>query len=292
MTRAQENYNQLVDDFTRMLEQGVKPWQHPLINQSGGMPKRSNGEYYRGINVIALLVSQFQNGFTSQNWFTFKGAKELGAKVKKGSKGTQIFYVGSTTKETESGEEKTIHFLKSYAVFNADQIENLPERFAPITNGSPINDNKRDDTLDEYFSNTEALVVSINQGQCYYDRARDHINMPAMDRFKCSASYYATLAHEVVHWTGSKTRLNRTKGKRFGDNAYAFEELIAELGSAFIMSNHGAQPVDHENHASYLDAWVKALKNDRSLLRKAATDASAAVSFIDGLQGEPMAIAA
>ena len=287
--KANENYDALVADIMRMMEQGTAPWQHPVIKQAGGLPVRHNGEPYSGINVLSLWVSSIQNGFSGRHWMTYKQAKELGGQVKRGSKSTVVFYFNTVKRENDAGEEYVIPFMKCYNVFNTAQIDGLPDRYtvAPDT----LLDNPPSAPLDAFFAATGSIIEDNQSASCHYNPTRDIINMPDIKRFRSSQVYYATLAHEHVHWTGAKHRLDRTFGKKFGDPRYAFEELVAELGSAFLMSDLGVMPCDTASHASYLENWLQALRDDRSQLRKAASHASKAVAYMHSQQ-EQQALAA
>ena len=291
MSKANDTYNALVADFIRLMEAGTTPWQHPVIRQAGGMPLRANGDSYQGINVMALWMASIEHGLTARHWMTYKQAQQLGGQVRKGSKSTPVFYFDTIKREDDDGKPYVIPFMKMYRVFNASQIDGLPDKFTPAP--QELRDNPPCEPLDAFFANCGSSMQLEGSNRCFYRRNTDTIHMPALNRFVSSQAYYATLAHEHVHWTGAPHRLDRTKGKAFGDPAYAFEELIAELGSAFLLTDLGVMPCDTASHASYLDSWMQALRDDGSLLRKAASYASKAVSYMQDMQQQqPAALAA
>jgi antirestriction protein ArdC len=191
----------------------------------------------------------------------------------------------SKTETNEQGEdvEREIPFMKGYTVFNVEQIEALPEHFyakpdAPKASVPPI------ERAEEFLAATGASVVHGGSRACYVQRT-DNIHMPCIDVFRDSVSYYVTRAHETVHWTMHPTRLAREFGrKRFGDEGYAMEELVAELGSAFLCADLELTPELRADHASYIDSWIKVLKNDKRAIFTAASHAERAAAYLHGLQ--------
>ena len=292
MTKATEAYNKIVDRIIDMLEDGTPPWQHPVISKSGGLPLRANGEPYQGLNVLACWMGAMEHGWSGQQWFTFKQMAALGGRLVEGSKGkgTHVFYFETLRKEQDDGTQAVIPYSKVYTVWNSDQIEGLPERF---TFDNELLDNPPVEPLEQFFAATGSWVSTVDGRDCYYMPSKDQIVMPPIGRFRTVASYYSTLAHEHVHWTGAKHRLDRTLTTSKKYTEYAFEELVAELGSAFLMQDLGAVPVETESHASYIDHWLQGLKNDRSMLRKAASQAGKAVAYLkDAAQADREVLAA
>jgi antirestriction protein ArdC len=220
-------------------------------------------------------------------WLTFRQAKELGAFVKKGEHGSPVVYAATfkKTETTEGGEEieSDIPFLKQYTVFNASQIEGLPERFYALAE-RPANDLERIERAETFFKNTGA-EIRTGGSQAYYSLSGDYIQLPPFESFRDAESHAATVAHEACHWTRAPHRLDRDLGrKRFGDAGYAMEELVAELGSAFVCADLAITPEVREDHASYLACWLEVLKNDKRAIFTAASHASRAVEFLHGLQ--------
>jgi antirestriction protein ArdC len=237
-TRA-DIYSWVTDKIISDLEQGVRTWLKPWsVEHSAGRitrPLRSNGKPYNGINVLMLWSDSVTKGFSCPTWMTFKQALELGGNVRKGEHGSPVVYA-DTLKRTgtnDRGEESevAIPFLKAYTVFNCEQIEGLPTQYypAPPTIAQTV---ARIDLAEAFVASTKVNIVHGGSRACYVP-STDNVHMPCIDFFRDSESYYATLLHELTHWTRHETRLNREFGrKRWGDEGYAAEELVAELGAA------------------------------------------------------------
>ncbi|OYV24705.1 MAG: antirestriction protein [Rhodospirillales bacterium 20-58-10] len=286
-------YQTITDKIVETLElDGTRPWFKPW---SGGslaervsMPLRSTGEAYRGINVISLWMAATAAGYQSAHWMTFKQALEFGGNVRKGEKGSLVVYANNIIKtETDSktGEdiEKQIPFLKGYTVFNADQCDGLPARFYVKPEPLPTTAAERIAHAEAFF---EATGASFRHGgnRAFFSPALDFIQLPPFEAFKDAESYTATKAHEFIHWTGHESRLNRDLRNRFGTEDYAKEELVAELGSAFVCADLAITPEVQPNHAAYIASWLKALKDDKRLIFKAAALAQKAVDHLHSYQ--------
>lgn len=277
-------YSLITDKIVAALEAGVKPWHKPWTPGCSvglsGRPLRSNGQPYQGINVLMLWLEASSKGYSSRYWFTYKQANDLGANVRKGERGTLVVYFNRTlTKDKKTGEEKVIPILKSYTVFNANQIDGLNEMYY---NAQPVEKmkNERNEAIDEFFAATGATLAETADKACYIP-SMDMIGMPSINSFDDANSYYATLAHEFIHWTSPKSRLDRSFGtSKFGNEAYAMEELVAELGSAFLSADLGIIAETPANHASYIASWLKVLKNDKTAVFKAASFAQKAADYI------------
>ncbi|QCQ99139.1 ArdC family protein [Brevundimonas sp. SGAir0440] len=273
-------YQTVTDSIVAMLENGVRPWAPQWEAGSCGLPAiptRANGEAYRGINVALLWGAAEMKGYRHHTWMTFNQAKELGGCVRKGEKSSPVIYWGSYSKEDETGEEETRLFAKGYAVFNVEQIDHLPERFyeaAPVAATA-----ERIKLADQWAVGTGA-EIRHGGAKAFFSPKSDHVQMPPLEAFYEREAYYATLAHELTHWSGAKARLDRQFGKRFGDKAYAFEELVAEMGAAFAMARLGIAVEPREDHASYLASWLKVLKSDKRAMFTAASKAQAACDFL------------
>ncbi|GHD21274.1 ArdC family protein [Tianweitania populi] len=287
MSERKDIYQQITNRIIQQLENGVRPWLRPW--ETNGLPvrpTRSTGEPYRGINVLVLWDAASQAGYSSPYWFTFKQALALNACVKKGERGTFVVYAGSMekTEQSETGEdiERRIPFLKSYAVFNAEQIEGLDAKYYPVA-PEPKATGERLAQVDRFVENTG---VDLRHGgnRAFYNGGLDFVQMPNFEQFSTPEGYAATLCHEVVHWSGHEARLNRTFGKRFGDQAYAREELVAEIGSAFLGVDLGVSIEPREDHAAYLESWLKCLKEDKRAIFQAASAAERAAGFLHDLQ--------
>ncbi len=265
------------DDVTRQikaqLEAGTRPWIKPWNGGGSPMPKRATGEYYQGINVILLWL----RGRTSPTWMTYRQAAQLGGQVRRGEKGTGVCYSAPVTTK----EEETYHVYKWYTVFNVDQIDGLPEQYYPQPVQEFVNTDYRIDRADDVM---DASGADIRHGEprAYYVPSSDYINMPSFKEFRSALDYYSTAFHELVHWTGHKSRLDRKFSRNKTD--YAIEELVAEIGSAFMMAHLGLEATVREDHASYLSHWLQALDNDSKFIFSAAAAASRAVTHITAKQ--------
>jgi antirestriction protein ArdC len=274
-------YQVVTDQIIAAMEAGTTPWQKSWDATGGasmGMPRRVTGEYYRGINVILLWIAAASKGYTADQWMTFNQAKNLGGCVRKGEKGTQIVFFNMFEKENaKTGEMDKIPFLKSYTVFNVEQIDGLPEKFAPAQIiAEPIDGPAAVAELESFFKATGAKILTKGN-QPLYRPSMDQIEMPAIEQFHSANAYYGVLAHECIHWTGAAHRIDRLSGNSKED--YAFEELIAEMGSVFVCSIIGAEP-NFTNTAAYLNSWLTALRNDKKYIFRASTAAQKASDYL------------
>ena len=268
----QSIYDIVTNRIIENLEKGSIPWIKPWHTENTLDKNIKTGNEYNGINRIILGMS----GFQSNVWASFKQWQDLGAKVKLHEKGTQIVFYKpvSSVKVTSEGEEISYNsvFTTSY-VFNAEQVEGIEIKPRDIED-KPFMNNV---DIDNMVMNTGASIRHSGNS-AYYKRDDDYINMPVKSDFNSEANYYATLLHELTHWSGSPTRLDRTKGKRFGDTAYAFEELIAELGSAFLCEKYAVK--GDIRHEGYIQSWLQALKNDNKMIFKASAYAQKSTDYL------------
>jgi len=270
------------------LEQGVRPWLKPWNAEHAAgritRPLRANGQPYRGVNVLLLWGEAEAKGYSAPIWITYKQAAALGGQVRKGEHGSLVVYADRFTKtETDAQgneSEREIPFLKGYTVFNAQQVDGLPGHFyAGAETPHPA---ERIPQAEAFFMCTGATVQhGGNRG--FYAPTRDLIQLPPRESFRDAESYVATRAHETIHWTSHPSRLARELGKRFGDNAYAAEELIAEMGSAFLCADLGITPEVCEDHAAYLAHWLQVLKKDSHAIFTAASQAQRAADYLHQL---------
>lgn len=280
-------YSQVTERIVGDLEKGVRPWHQPWNGGNPGIPTRHNGLAYRGINIILLWVEALQRSYASSIWMTYKQAQFEGGQVRGGERGSMVVFRSpfEIVEKNAKGEEapKTIQILKRYTVFNVEQIDGLPEKFRPPLSAvsSP---NKRIDTAEAFIKAT-AAVVQHGGGGAYYSPPNDLIQMPPFERFEEAESYYATLLHELTHWTRHQNRLNRDFGQqKCGDTGYATEELVAEIGAAFLCAELGITPEIREDHAAYIGHWLSILKEDNRAIFRAAAHAQRAADYIKGLQ--------
>ncbi len=285
-------YTRVTDKIVADLERGVRTWFKPWNAEHAAgritRPLRFNGEPYNGINVLMLWGAAVERGFAAPIWMTFRQAKELGGHVRKGEKGSLVVYANKITRteidaDTGEEEERDIPFMKGYTAFNVEQIEGLPSHYYTLAEPrlDPV---ARIERAVACFAATRA-DVRHGGNRAYYAIVSDTVQMPPFEAFRDAESYYATLAHEVTHWTRHPSRLDRDFGrKRWGDEGYAAEELVAELGSAFLSADLELTPEPREDHAAYIASWLKVLRNDKRAIFTAAAHAQRAVDFLHGLQ--------
>ena len=264
-------YTRVTDRIIADLEQGVRTWMKPWSAEHAAgkisRPLRHNGTPYRGMNILLLWGEAMAKGYAAPIWMTFKQALELNAHVRKGEHGSLVVYANSITKtETnDKGEdtEREIPFMKGYTVFNVEQIEGLPAHYyAKPENPLPLSE--RIESADHFLTATGATIYH-GGNQAFYTPGRDLVQMPPFEAFRDKESYYATALHELTHWTSHKTRLDRSfDAKRFGDHGCAREELVAELGTAFLCADLGITPEIRDDHAAYLGHWLNVHYRERS----------------------------
>lgn len=280
--------NRIVADLEQGVRSWVKPWNAEHMASRITRPLRWNGTPYSGINIIMLWAESVAKGYSAPLWMTYRQAQELGGQVRKGEQGSLVVYASrfiKTETDADTGDEteREIPFLKGYTVFNAEQIDGLPAHY--YARVEPVLENvQRSAQADAFFANTGA---SVRHGgnRAFYTVQLDYVQMPPFESFRNNESYYATLGHEVTHWTRHPSRLDRDFGrKRFGDEGYAMEELVAELGAAFLCADLGLAPEPREDHAAYISSWLKVLKNDKRAIFTAASHAQRAVDYLNGLQ--------
>lgn len=268
---------EITDSIILQLEQGVAPWVKPWSNVDTSAPHNpASGTFYRGANFFWLTMLSSAGVYGSSNkWLTYKQAQAMGAQVRKGAKGVQVIFYkpltiqGALNPETMQHDSKVIPMLKTYTVFNADFIDGLPvDDIEPVE----VNEFQSLDECERFIASTGA-IIKHGGNNAFYAPDSDFIQLPEKTAFNTNADYYSTVLHELSHWTGHKSRLDRdfSKSKRFGDNAYAFEELVAELGSAMLCAH---LRIDGKlQHANYLGSWLKVLKADSKAILKASAEA-------------------
>lgn len=281
-----DTYEAVTNAIIARLEAGTKPWAPDWTQGAAGgglvMPRRHNGEFYRGINVLILWGTAEERGYRAPTWMTFKQALELGGSVRKGEKGTAIVFFKklTITEKNDAGEDqdKQIPMLRTYVVFNVEQIEGLPASYYPAE-VELVGGKDRDEAAEAALRSCGA---DIREGgdKAFYVPSHDYVQMPTFDRFKSTSGFLATLAHELCHWTGHNTRLDRSQKNAFGSKDYAAEELVAEIGAAFIGARLGIVGEHIDNHAAYLASWLKALRNDKRAIFRAAALAQTAADMV------------
>lgn len=276
-------YQETTDRIVAQLDAGIVPWVCPW-DKSGaplGVPRNGSSlRPYSGINILLLWLAAGDNGFATQDWLTFKQAQEAGGNVRKGSKGTHIVYAdrfvpkGEQARAAKDGNDaRAVFFLKSFVVFNRDQIEGLGE---PVVN--PIKGEREPVEAGELLLASSGADVRIGGNSAFYAPGDDFIQIPDQRQFRAQIDFYRTAAHELAHWTGHKSRLDRKLLNPFGSKDYAREELVAEMGAAFVCASLGIVPT--VRHADYLAAWLKVLREDKRAIFQAASLASKAADFL------------
>ena len=282
-------YAQVTAKIVADLEKGVRSWNQPWAARGGGevtIPVRHNSVAYRGVNVLLLWIEAMRKGFGSPKWMTYHQAQLLGGQVRKGERGSMVVFTRPLefTQTDEAGEEveRNIRLLRHYIVFNAEQIDGLPAECHPQpAPARPLTE--RIEAADSFVTATCATVLHGGD-RAFYAPSRDIVQMPPFERFTAKESYYGTLLHELTHWTGNSARLNREFGKTFGDRVYANEELVAELGAAFLCASLGITPEIRQDHAAYIGDWLAIMKEDNRAIFRAAAHAQRAADFLNGLQ--------
>ena len=285
MKPAQEK---LVADVIAQLERGTAPWVRPWSVSGGSdMPHNlATDRRYNGANVLQLWLAQTALGYPTADWCTFQQAKALGASIRKGEHGTPVWFIAprlvSRHNASDGDETSAIAGVtfKQYTVFNRAQCDGL----TPLATAEPVTTIERIAGADEYVA---AIGADVRTGgdAAFFSPTTDFIACPAIDRFVDAAAYYGTLLHEHVHWTGHEKRLGRSHGKRFGDDAYAFEELVAELGAAFLTAQLAI--AGQLRHIEYLGHWANVLRADPKALWTAGAAATKAVAYLDAAAGVP-----
>lgn len=284
-------YQSITDQIIGLIETHGAHWVKPWVG-NGGTAKRpisiSTGKPYQGCNPLLLWAA----GFNDHRWGTYKAWQEKGCQVKAGQKAGAhiVFFKALDIKDKESGEDKTVPFLRMTAVFNAEQVEGA-EPLVESTPESPAEADERVAAALTFARNTGANVnVVAGSDRAYYSPLSDKIVVPAITDFIGTATssaqeaYAGTILHELIHWSGHRSRLDRLKAASFGDADYATEELVAELGATFLCADLQISAEPRPDHAQYLAAWLKALKGDKRLVVRAAGAASKAVNFLHSLQ--------
>jgi antirestriction protein ArdC len=280
---ASDVYSLVNDRILAALEKGIVPWKRPW---SSRLPTNyDSGKEYRGINILTLGVAEMVHGYSSPYWLTFRQAQKHGGHIKKGEHASYIVFsekkIREVEKEDGTKEQKFYHFVKSFPVFNWDQTEGMPKKEA----GSSL-DPDRDliEVCDSILTKMPNPPTYRESGTAaYYMPKDDLVNLPPIGTFKTTEGYAATKFHEYAHSTGHESRLNRPGILEiaFGSDDYSFEELVAELTSAYLCARNG---IDNtlENSSAYIQHWLQVLRDDKTMLMKASGKAMAAVEYILG----------
>jgi len=289
-------YQIITDKIVAQIEQGVSTYRMPWHSRQHGaselqLPRNVTGRTYRGVNVPVLWATASAFGYSSPIWATYKQWHERGCQVREGEKAAiVVFWKSSDVKigETEDGGDEIERRLiaRGYFVFNAAQVDGFDETKIgrSVQSVEDLSEDQRIAAAERFFVSSGATVRHGGK-RAFYTPTGDFIQMPQFAQFVDAKSYYSVLAHEHTHWTGAKERLDRVFGARFGDAAYAFEELVAELGAAFLCAGLGLENEPRADHASYVASWLRTLKNDKKAIFKAASKAQAAGDYLQSLSG-------
>lgn len=275
MANVAEIYQSVTDKIVAELEKGVKPWTKPWSTTGGAnlpvMPcNMQSGRFYTGANTLILWHEAMSRGYPTHQWLTYQQAQMVGARVRKGEKSVPVIFVKWLEQE-QDGRVHKVPMARWFHVFNKAQLDGVGQEYDPL----PVNPE-----IAQMAAVLDKSGVTVHRGyaKAYYDRARDEIFLPDFKAFKDGYAYLRTAGHEHIHASGHPKRLNREFGKRFGDAAYKHEEIIAELGTAFLCARTNL-PYSSES-TEYIGAWLTAMKEDNRYIFKAASHASQAADWL------------
>lgn len=283
-------YDEVTNRIVAELEAGRVPWVQPWGRPNGqgfsaapGLPRNAlTSRNYSGVNVLILWGAVIECGYPSQSWLTFRQALEAGGNVRKGERGTTVVYADRFTPEAEKAravetgsDAKSIPFLKRFTVFNVAQCEGLRPGLAP--DPAPLPERQIVPVAEEVIA-ASGIEFRVGGNRAYYVPAQDYVQVPPQPAFFEQINYYRTCLHELCHGSGHPSRLNRNLVTSFGSKDYAREELIAEMGSAFLCAALGIVPT--VRHADYLGSWLEVLREDNRAIFRAASAASKAADWL------------
>lgn len=276
-------YAEVTSKIVDALEAGTPPWIRPWSGDLERVPTNgSSRRPYRGINCVLLGFEAQLRGFSRNVWLTYRQATELGAQVRGGEHGsTVVFFKRHEVPADDadpSAEPRVVPLLRSFTVFNLDQIDKLPERLQKPS--AERNEWVREHAPEKLLADSGARIEHGGFA-AFYSPEDDRIQLPERELFADAGSYYGTALHELTHWSGHSSRLDRQLGRRFGESAYAMEELIAEIGSAFLCA--ACRLEGRLQHEAYVADWIRVLKGDKRAVFTAAAKAQQAADFIEGL---------
>jgi antirestriction protein ArdC len=294
--RADDLFSKVTESLIRQIEAGASGWRMPWHHLAeAGTPMSADGRRYRGMNALWLALVAAETECTSGVWATYKAWQRHGAQVRRGERGTSVALWKPVTKrpgrdetDEEAGTAGGQRFLlaRTYSVFVAEQVDGAESVVARLSGGRPERDTpERIDSADAYFDAVGARREHGGNRACYQP-GTDTIHLPDLAQFVSTPAYYATSAHEHGHWTGHPTRLGRDLSGRFGSNAYAAEELVAEMAAAMWCAQMAITPADRsDDHAAYLASWLDVLRSDARALVTVSSRAQAAVDYLNEAAG-------
>lgn len=279
-------YTRVTNEIIKAIEAGVGEYRMPWHRTGQGLPRNAaTKSFYQGINTLALWCTSYLRGYTSPCWATYRQWNNLGAHVRKGEKASTIIFFKMREpkegkKEADDSESKSRLIIQGSVVFNADQVDGWEKAEAPLEDRT-----HRLEAVDIFISSVGA-TVRYGGEVASYSKAFDRINMPEPRRFietetsSATESFYSVLLHEHVHWSGHQKRLNRDLSGRFGTSDYAMEELVAELGAAFLCADLGISVAPRMDHAVYLRSWLVVLRQEKAAIITASSAAMAACRYL------------
>jgi len=270
-------YNKITSQITELMQQHGSDWTRPWTSTAGGPSNALTGDHYKGINTLLLNLEAHGKGYSQPYWATFKQWRMKGGSVRKGQRGTLCVFYKPIVIEQPNESIKTVPVMKHFFLFNADQVDGIeiPETEESVA----IQD--RNHAVDGLLNCTGAIIHETGS-RAYYSPSKDHICIPPLSAFSSSEMFYSTLLHELSHWSGHPTRLNREEGmqSRFGSSAYAMEELVAELASAFLSIQLKVSHEPRKDHAQYLNSWLQVLDQDPKAFSSAASKAQRVSDYL------------
>jgi len=272
-----DKFEEAVTKLINSMEENGQEWVKSWSGTNVGIPfNESTDKCYRGLNILLLWMQTIDRGYKTNRYMTYKQALALGGKVKKGERGTSVFFytMAESKNLNDKGEKIKYPMIKYYTVFNIEQIEDIEF----VINEPKTYENERIGHVEDYIA---SLPIKINYDgfQPYYVPSSDEVRIPKLKYFKSKEDYYSTLFHELGHATGNKNRLNRKMGDTRASKAYGFEELVAELTSIFMC---GVFNINIQNcqHKEYLEGWIKAIRENKNILWKASSEAQKATDYL------------
>lgn len=274
-------YQHITDQIVEKLEVGTVPWIKPW--QSALDRNLVTGHVYRGINTLLVWCSALDNNYKKPYWLTYKQAKDIGAQVRKGEKGTMICFwkMIETDKKDKNGDKKQIPLMRYYRIFNVEQCDDVPEKL--LVKYESKKDNHTIDDCERFVVATEA-TIEYGGSKAAYIKTKDLIRIPELTSFDDSGNFYSTIFHELSHWTGLRERCDRQLSGMFGSHQYGVEELIAEMSSAFLCGYFQIQ--GELQHAEYINTWIETIKEDKKAIFKASKLAQQAFEYLLQKTGE------
>jgi antirestriction protein ArdC len=288
--KAGELFEQVTADLVAAIEAGASDWRMPWQRlAAAGVPRSVDGRPYRGWNALVLAMAAANRGWLSSTWATYRAWQRHGGQVRRGERGTHVVLWKPIDRRADDdpahdgARPGPSLFARTFTVFAAEQVDGT---LVAQSAADPADEPARLGSADSYFERVAASITYGGDLACYVPAA-DIIRMPELARFDRPADFYSTAAHEHVHWTGHRSRLDRDLSGRFGDRAYGAEELIAELGAAFWCAQFQLEQATRADHAAYLGDWLAILRQDARALVATCSQAQRAIDYLNTIAGWP-----